>query len=167
MSLRSDLEALTPGLRRYARGLTGRPEIADDLVQEALVSALRSTGLGRGVALRRRLYAILTDFNRMRTATLLDPDAYGGPSRGEVVPFGRSDALQSPPADPLAAMTLAEREALLLVAVEGFAYADAADVAGISRVALVARLARARGGPIETPAPQADRAQRGHLRVVS
>ena len=130
MNRRSDIEALTPGLRRYARGLTGCAETADDLTQDALLSAIRSSGLGRGSALRRRLYAILTDFNRMRVAGLSNPDAYGGENRGVVRLFNRRDgaaAIASGP-DPLAAMSLGEREALLLVAVESFAYDEAADI---------------------------------------
>lgn len=168
MNRRSDIEALTPGLRRYARGLTGCAETADDLTQDALLSAIRSSGLGRGSALRRRLYAILTDFNRMRVAGLSNPDAYGGENRGVVRLFNRRDgaaAIASGP-DPLAAMSLGEREALLLVAVESFAYDEAADILGVSRPALIARLARARGEKALTD-PDRDAAGRGHLRIVS
>jgi RNA polymerase sigma-70 factor (ECF subfamily) len=165
---RVDLEALTPGLRRYARGLTGDVEAADDLVQDAVLAALRSAGLGRGPALRRRLYAIVTDFNRLRTATLACSDDFGGEARGEIVPFRREQAARPALAESgLAEMTLAEREAILLVAVEGFCYADAADIAGVSRSALVARLAKARAGTVRPAAPPAERAARSYLRVVS
>ncbi|WP_342359714.1 sigma factor-like helix-turn-helix DNA-binding protein [Terrarubrum flagellatum] len=167
MARRSDIEALTPGLRRYARGLTGAFDIADDLTQDAILSGLRSGGMGRGPALKRRLYAILTDFNRMRVAALADSDAYGEESRGVVTPFSRGVAGETAPAvdlSPLALLTLAEREAILLVAIEGFDYPDAADIIGVSRPALIARLARARG----EGAPNADRnGGRRHLRVVS
>lgn len=165
MARRSDIAALTPCLRRYARGLTGSAEVADDLTQDALLSALRSSGLGRGAGLRRRLYAIVTDFNRMRVAALHDPDAYGGEPRGVVRLFGPvPEAPKAADADPLATMTLIEREAILLVAVEGFAYDEAADILGVSRSALIARLARARGEP---DAEAGRTAARGHLRVVS
>ncbi|MBN9061080.1 MAG: hypothetical protein BGP06_00860 [Rhizobiales bacterium 65-9] len=165
MARRSDIAALTPCLRRYARGLTGSTEIGDDLTQDALLSAIRSRGLGRGAALKRRLYAILTDFNRMRVSALPDPDLYGGEARGVVrlfAPLAEQPARDG--SDPLAAMTLVEREAILLVAVEGCSYEDAADILGVTRTALIARLARARG----EPQPEAGRlAARSHLRVVS
>ncbi len=172
MARRSDIEALAPGLRRYARGLAGEAAIADDLVQDAMLSALRTGAIGRGAALRRRLYAILTDFNRMRTAILVDPDAYGGAGRGQIVSFGR-DAPMRPrmgAPDPLAAMALPEREALLLVAVEGFGYGDAADIVGVSQAALVARLAKARGRSEEAEGAALSAGSRPagrHLRIVS
>lgn len=165
MVRRSEIEALTPGLRRYARGLTGAAEVADDLVQDALLSALCSTGLGRGEALKRRLYAIVTDFNRMRAAALPDPDFYDETARSVVSLFAPRPADPEPrEPDPLAAMTLAEREAVLLVAVEGFAYAEAADIVGASPAALIGRLARARGEP--RPDVGAGFGHR-HLRIVS
>ncbi|MET0606806.1 MAG: RNA polymerase sigma factor [Beijerinckiaceae bacterium] len=167
MGTRADFDALTPALRRYARGLTGGAECADDLVQDALLTALRSRGVGRGAALQRKLYAIITDFNRMRVASLESADDFGRETRGEVVPFGR----EGPTAravmgrSVLAAMTLAEREAILLVSVEGFSYDEAAEISGVSRPALIARLAKARGR-----SPQHASAAGRHapgLRVVS
>lgn len=39
-----DIESTIPALRRYARALTRDADIADDLVQDTLVRALRSDG---------------------------------------------------------------------------------------------------------------------------
>jgi RNA polymerase sigma-70 factor (ECF subfamily) len=167
VSRRSDIEALTPSLRRYARGLAGCADAADDLVQEAILSGLRSHGIGRGPALRRRLYAILTDFNRMRAAAF-DPAGYGGEPRGAVASFpdGLVEEAARPDADadPLAALDLHAREAVLLIAVEDFDYDEAADIVGASRDALIARLARARG---EVRAEAQRLGPRRHLRLVS
>src|ERR1043166_9060902 len=44
-AFRSSLQAAIPALRRYARALTRDAEIADDLVQDTLVRALRSEHL--------------------------------------------------------------------------------------------------------------------------
>ncbi len=38
-----EIPSLLPGLRRYARALTGCPAAADDLVQDAVERALRHT----------------------------------------------------------------------------------------------------------------------------
>ena len=45
---RQDVEAAIPALRRYARALTRDAELADDLVQDTLVRALRSEHLFHG-----------------------------------------------------------------------------------------------------------------------
>src|SRR5262249_51682729 len=65
-----DLEAAIPALRRYARALTRDAEIADDLVQDTLVRALRSQHLFHGGEVRSWLYTILTNLNRNRLRSL-------------------------------------------------------------------------------------------------
>ena len=67
---RQDVEAAVPSLRRYARALTRNAELADDLVQDTLVRALRSEHLFHGGELRSWLYTILTNLNRNRLRTL-------------------------------------------------------------------------------------------------
>src|SRR5262249_31644760 len=49
---RQGIEAAVPALRRYARALTRNAELADDLVQDTLVRALRSEHLFHGGELR-------------------------------------------------------------------------------------------------------------------
>ncbi|MGL4322441.1 MAG: RNA polymerase sigma factor [Beijerinckiaceae bacterium] len=179
MARYSELELLIPRLRRYARGLVGRAALADDLVQDAILSALRSRGMGRGDALLRRLYAIITDFNRLRVADLGGGDDYATDLRGAVIAMRRTMAAGEPgpvprlPHDPLAGLTLDEREALLLVSVAGLDYDTAAGVAGISPLALMARLASARSrtgenqSAIAPETPVLRATGHRHLRVVS
>ena len=57
-------------LRRYARALTRDADIADDLVQDTLVRALRSEHLFHGGEVRSWLYTILTNLNRNRLRSL-------------------------------------------------------------------------------------------------
>ncbi len=47
-SFRQDVETNVPALRRYARALTRDGELADDLVQDTLVRALRFEHLFHG-----------------------------------------------------------------------------------------------------------------------
>jgi RNA polymerase sigma-70 factor, ECF subfamily len=54
-------------LRRYARALTREVEVADDLVQDTIVSALRAEHLFHGEDVRAWMYAILTNLNRLHS----------------------------------------------------------------------------------------------------
>jgi RNA polymerase sigma-70 factor, ECF subfamily len=73
-------------------------------------------------------------------------------------------------ADALLALALEEREALLLVVLEGLSYAQAARILKISRTVLVMRLAFARAALSETPAAKTPsrpaKARPSYLRVV-
>jgi len=141
---RQDIEATVPALRRYARALTRNAEIADDLVQDTLVRALRSEHLFHGGDIRSWLYTILTNLNRNRlrslarrpaVQTIEDNDAPGpaGPEAG-----GR-DIERA-----LAALAEEQRETLLLVVLEGLSYREAAEVLGVPIGTVMSRLARAR-----------------------
>ena len=52
MDFRQNVEATIPSLRRYARALARDSDVADDLVQDTLVRALRSERLFLGGDLR-------------------------------------------------------------------------------------------------------------------
>src|ERR1044071_7697316 len=68
--LRQRVEAIVPALRRYARALARDADIADDLVQDTLVRALRSEKLFLGGDVRSWLYTILTNLNKNRRRSL-------------------------------------------------------------------------------------------------
>ena len=70
IGFRQGVEATVPALRRYARALTRNAELADDLVQDTLVRALRSEHLFHGGDIRSWLYTILTNLNRNRLRSL-------------------------------------------------------------------------------------------------
>jgi RNA polymerase sigma-70 factor, ECF subfamily len=140
---RDQIAAAIPALRRYARALTRDAETADDIVQDALVRALRSEHLFHGGDMRAWLYTILTNLNRNRLRTLSrrpaltpikDHDAAtGGPESG-----GRDIARA------LAELSMEPREALLLVVLEGLTYREVAEVQGVPIGTVMSRLARAR-----------------------
>src|SRR5450756_1444105 len=69
-AFRQSVEAMIPALRRYARALTRDADVADDLVQDTLVRALRSEHLFHGGEIRSWLYTILTNLNRNRLRSL-------------------------------------------------------------------------------------------------
>ena len=142
-----EVEGHIPALRRYARGLMDLdcPDpvaCADEMVREVVERSQRNGQLGVFKNPRLWLYATLTTCNRARI---------------------RSAPLKSrPPAripapgvrDALAQVVLEDREALLLVVVEGLSYAQVASVLGLSRLGVANRVARARqqlGGLLEAP----------------
>jgi RNA polymerase sigma-70 factor (ECF subfamily) len=69
-AFRQSVEAMIPALRRYARALTRDADVADDLVQDTLVRALRSERLFLGGDVRSWLYTILTNLNKNRRRAL-------------------------------------------------------------------------------------------------
>ena len=65
-AFRQSVEAMIPALRRYARALARDADIADDLVQDTLVRALRSERLFLGGDVRSSLYTIPTNLKKNR-----------------------------------------------------------------------------------------------------
>jgi RNA polymerase sigma-70 factor (ECF subfamily) len=152
VALRDDLITLTPRLRRYARALVAASPhaaaIADDLVHATLLKALETLAHAAQEDALAIAYSFLTDFNRemAQDRRALDATAAGrafsvgsdpgrGPRRG-TVPDSLAEALRR--------LRLDEREALVLVVVEGLAHGQAARILRISPATLIARLSRAR-----------------------
>jgi RNA polymerase sigma-70 factor (ECF subfamily) len=166
---RNAILAEIPRLRRYARALLRDRDAADDLVQDCLERALRRLDNWRmGDSPRRWLFTIMhhlfvdqTRRSRRRgEAFPLSHEEVGGvasepPQMDALVAREVADALQSIGAD--------RRAALLLVAVEGLSYAEAADVLGIPAGTLMSRVSRGRE---ELRALLDDTTRRKSIRVI-
>ena len=128
-----DIESTIPALRRYARALTRDADIADDLVQDTLVRALRSERLFLGGDirswLRRRSLARRPQFTPLPEGTA---DASGTEAEGRDI------------ARALAMLVEEQRSVLLLVMLEGLSYRDVAEIQGVPIGTVMSRLARAR-----------------------
>lgn len=139
---RDSVEMMIPALRRYARALTRDRDLADDLVQDTLVRALRSEKLFLGGDLRAWLYTILTNLNRNRRRSLArqpimtEFEDTAEPSGTEAEARDISRALALLPDD--------QRSVLLLVVLEGLSYRDVAEIQGVPIGTVMSRLARAR-----------------------
>lgn len=142
-AFRHSVEAMIPALRRYARALARDADIADDLVQDTLVRALRSERLFLGGDLRSWLYTILTNLNKNRRRSLVrrpqfmplldnNADASGTEAEGRDI------------ARALATLVEEQRAVLLLVVLEGMSYREVADIQGVPIGTVMSRLARAR-----------------------
>jgi RNA polymerase sigma-70 factor (ECF subfamily) len=151
-----ELLELLPRLRRFARSLTRDATDADDLCQSALEKALERR-------LQHRQDARLDSwmFMIMRNCWIDGQRSKRRQSARFVSSELADDAASSiaQNGDPLAAMTLhqamnelpaEQREAVALVWVEGFSYAEAAAMLKVPLGTLTSRLSRARSRLIET-----------------
>jgi RNA polymerase sigma-70 factor (ECF subfamily) len=139
-----------PRLRRYARALLRDRDGADDLVQDCLERALtRLDNWQSGESPRRWLFTIMHHLfiDRMRKVR----------RRGEtaMLPLDADEAMVAPAeqfdnaasreiVDALQAIGPDRRAALVLVSIEGFSYAEAANILGVPAGTLMSRIARGR-----------------------
>ncbi len=178
MSVRDELSLLTPRLRRYARALTQASPAPNDAADE-LVHATFMRILDCGLSERKsdlilQVFSLLTQLHRESLHALrtgVGETATSGTFHGDdgLARAGHTNALPKGLCAALGGLRLDEREALLLVALEGFSYTQAARILHISRGGLMARLGRARARLVEAlcdaPAPAPAR-RAVHLRVV-
>jgi RNA polymerase sigma-70 factor, ECF subfamily len=141
---RPSVAATIPALRRYARALTRDAEVADDLVQDTLVRALRSEHLFHGGDVRSWLYTILTNLNRNRLRSLSRRPTHSSIEDNDAPDSSGPEAGGRDIERALASLVDDQRIALLLVVVEGLTYREVADIQGVPIGTVMSRLARAR-----------------------
>ena len=144
IGFRQGVEATVPALRRYARALTRNAELADDLVQDTLVRALRSEHLFHGGDIRSWLYTILTNLNRNRLRSLARRPAMQAIEDNDAPDMTGPEAGARDIERALASLAEDQRTALLLVVLEGLTYREVAEVQGVPIGTVMSRLARAR-----------------------
>jgi RNA polymerase sigma-70 factor (ECF subfamily) len=158
-----------PGLRRYARTLTGDAWAADDLVQDTLERACTKWQLWMvGSDLRAWLFTLMHNLylNQRRASKVALNSISIDDLEGELHalasnrddPLDISRCLQRLPSD--------QRAVLLLITLEDMSYEDAAKVLSVPVGTVMSRLSRARsrlrelmeGGPAPTARPVAGQA---------
>lgn len=147
-SFKRELTGVIPHLRAFARGLCGRSDLADDLVQETMLKAWAARDrFEPGTSMRAWTFVILrnaylTDMRRSRFRGEYDE---GVAERILTAPADQEEpvhladlhrALQTLPAE--------RREALLLVGAGGFSYEEAAEICGCAVGTIKSRVGRAR-----------------------
>lgn len=143
------LEAEIPRLRRYARALCRDAGLADDLVQDCLARALAAWAQKRpDGALRPWLFSILHNgwINKLRRDGRR-PDGYAldETEDGPAVSGGQFERLEWRDMTlALERLPEAQRSLLLLIAVEGLSYEEAARVQDVPIGTVMSRLTRAR-----------------------
>jgi RNA polymerase sigma-70 factor (ECF subfamily) len=143
------LLAELPRLRRYARTLAGDPSQADDLVQDCLERAVANLDRWReGTNMRAWLFTIMrnvlfNDLRRARRSPFLDTTAEAIDSIA--VRADQDSRMRIEEIDRAFAHLKADQRAVvLLIAVEGFDYEEAAGVLGVPVGTVKSRLSRAR-----------------------
>lgn len=148
-SLRSQLSDHVRTLRRYAMTLVRNRDDAEDLVQETLVRAIAGARTYRPEAnLRSWLFGILHNVH----VSDLRRDQVRTRAAASIEPLVRSDIAPNQPDQVELARTMEafarlpedQRRALMLVAVDGLSYQEAAGILGIPLGTLMSRLARGR-----------------------
>jgi RNA polymerase sigma-70 factor, ECF subfamily len=144
------LIAVLPRLRRFARGLTGTAAEADDLVQAACERALaREHQFQEGTRFDSWMFRIVQTvwIDQLRAREVRKEDGDVAEDRlGSDMPVRRIEARLALGEVRLAVERLPpeQRAVLLLVAIEGLSYKEAAAVADVPVGTIMSRLARAR-----------------------
>ena len=148
IDFKRELSAVIPHLRAFARGLCGRPDMADDLVQETMLKAWAARDRFQpGTSMRAWTFVILrnaylTEMRRNRFRGDYDETAA---ERLLTAPAGQEDPIHL--ADmhrALLQLPAERREALLLVGAGGFSYEEAAEICGCAVGTIKSRVGRAR-----------------------
>jgi RNA polymerase sigma-70 factor (ECF subfamily) len=145
---RNELLGVLPHLRAFARGLCGRADFADDLVQEAAIKAwVARERYTPGTNMRAWTFAILrnhylSELRRSKRQTNLDE---GAVERMLVMDADQEGPLHlSDMEAALQKLAPERREAVLLIGASGFSYEEAAEIAGCPIGTMKSRVARAR-----------------------
>jgi len=141
------LEAL-PNLRAYAISLTGNPDRTDDCVQNAILKALKSRErFEAGTNMQAWLFTILRNsvFSEHRKWRREVQDTDGAYAAQLVSAPDQNVKLDLQDVQAALAMLRSEqREALVLVALEGLAYDQVAEITGVAIGTVKSRVSRAR-----------------------
>jgi RNA polymerase sigma-70 factor (ECF subfamily) len=149
-AVRAGLQAHLARLWRYGLVLSGRRDVAEDLVQATCVRALeRNAQFQPGTHLDRWLFSILHSIwlNEERARQIRQGAGFVDPETSLTV-----DGARQMEAGLMAAQVMrevqrlpeAQRDAVFLVYVEGMAYREAAEVIGVPIGTIMSRLAAAR-----------------------
>lgn len=148
IAFKRELTGVIPHLRAFARGLCGRPDLADDLVQETLLKAWAAQErFEPGTSMRAWTFVILrnaylTDMRRNRFRADYDETVA---ERVLVAPAGQEGPLHlSDMHRALLTLPPERREALLLVGAGGFSYEEAAQICQCAVGTIKSRVGRAR-----------------------
>ncbi|MFT8782791.1 MAG: sigma-70 family RNA polymerase sigma factor [Acetobacter syzygii] len=149
MVFRTELLALLPSLRGFARFLAREPSMADDLVQETVLRALdRMAQFEVGSSLKAWCFTILRNI-------FLEQRRRGKKEQEVLEHYGQHSSHRAPPSADgrqevqeletlLWQLTPLLREALVLIGAQGMTYGEAAEICGVDVGTIKARVSRAR-----------------------
>lgn len=143
------MKAEIPRLRRFARFMARDADYADDLVQECLTRAIANIGSWQaGTNLRAWLFVILKNVFRNDKRRQQHEIAYRSGLEANASLVAQADQhhhlVLSEVQEAFLRLTDDHREVLMLIAVEGLRYEEAAAILDISVGTVKSRLSRAR-----------------------
>lgn len=143
-----ELTDVIPHLRAFARGLCGRPDVADDLVQEAMLKAWAARDrFEAGTSMRAWTFVILRNayLTGMRRNRFRGDYDEGVAEKILTAPAGQEEPIHlSDMHRALLTLPPERREALLLVGAGGFSYEEAANICECAVGTVKSRVGRAR-----------------------
>lgn len=149
--IRAELISLLPRLRRFALGLSGKKEDADDLVQSACEHALsRLDQWQAGSRLDSWMFRIVQNchIDRLRAGRLrgdpVDPDEHRhlADEKAHLQPEMRNTLTRV--LEAVAMLPPEQRAVVMLVCIEEYSYREAAELLEVAIGTVMSRLARAR-----------------------
>jgi len=147
-AFKQQLTAVIPHLRAYGRSLSGSADLADDLVQEALLKAWAArTRFRAGTNMRAWTFIILRNhfLSQMRRSRFKGEWDDLVADRLLAAPAGQDKQVELADMQrALMQLPQAQREALILVGAGGFAYEEAAEICDVAVGTIKSRVARAR-----------------------
>jgi RNA polymerase sigma-70 factor (ECF subfamily) len=149
-TIRSQMVALLPRLRRFALSLTGNQADADDLVQDTVERALRNLHRWEsGTRLDSWMFRIAQNLFIDGARSRVRKRASGTMEEAEAVGEDGARAMEAKitfadTCRALAALPDDQRSAVALVLIDGMSYREAAEVLEVPMGTLTSRLARAR-----------------------
>lgn len=146
-SFEHDLLQLQPDLNRFARGLAGDPAAAEDLVQETLARALQHRGKFTPHSnLRAWTFTILRNFHHSQwhKEKRSVPWEEWFEKGTESLPEQEAGLMLDELFGQVCALSECQRQALLLIGVEGCSYDEAAAMAKCPVGTMKSRVSRAR-----------------------
>jgi len=149
-NIAAEIAQNVPNLRRFARALCGDPSLADDLVQDTVERALNKSHLyDPSRPLKAWLFAILrnlhiSEVRRVGRTRIVKAVEDMAPAEQAVDGGQESRVGIRSIAEALARLPEANREVILLIALEDMSYRDCAEIIGVPVGTVMSRLSRGR-----------------------
>lgn len=150
---KSELTALIPHLRAFARSLCNNAAQADDLAQEAMLKAWNARdSFEAGTNMKAWAFTILRNLfysekRRSWRSQPLDPEVAEATIVSHDTTHDNLELLAL--RNALAKLPVDQREALILVGAGGLSYEEAAEIAGVAVGTVKSRVSRARKSLVE------------------
>jgi len=147
-NFKREMLSILPNLRAFAYSLIGRPDKADDLVQDTIMKAwAKQDSFEPGSNMKAWLFTILRNefYSQMRKRGREIQDSEGTFTEGMSVPPAQYGALDMQDfKKALAKLPDDQREAIILVGASGLSYEEAAEICECAIGTIKSRVSRAR-----------------------